>query len=132
MQAAETGSGKTGAFCLPVIQIVHETLRDRKAGKVVQVKGGVATGNKVVLNPYDRGDMLGKQYGTFNTSISIPHIPFQLYPLMVSCVSAESTGRGMGVGPLRGWSQENITLKPQLLTKVFVEWDGQLHKLRSN
>lgn len=26
--AAETGSGKTGAFCLPVIQIVYETLKD--------------------------------------------------------------------------------------------------------
>ena len=40
---------------------MHETLRDRKAGKVVQVKGDVAAGNKVVLNPYDRGDMFGKQ-----------------------------------------------------------------------
>jgi ATP-dependent RNA helicase DDX1 len=28
-QAAETGSGKTGAFALPVLQIVHETLRAR-------------------------------------------------------------------------------------------------------
>eukprot|EP01024_Parvocaulis_polyphysoides_P023652 TRINITY_DN2184_c2_g2_i5.p1 TRINITY_DN2184_c2_g2~~TRINITY_DN2184_c2_g2_i5.p1 ORF type:complete len:118 (+),score=32.97 TRINITY_DN2184_c2_g2_i5:130-483(+) len=26
MAAAETGSGKTGAFALPVLQIVHETL----------------------------------------------------------------------------------------------------------
>ena len=28
-QAAETGSGKTGAFALPILQAVHETLRAR-------------------------------------------------------------------------------------------------------
>ncbi|KAM7445988.1 ATP-dependent RNA helicase ddx1 [Porites harrisoni] len=33
LMAAETGSGKTGAFCLPVIQIVHETVRDALSGK---------------------------------------------------------------------------------------------------
>lgn len=32
--AAETGSGKTGAFCLPILQIVSETLRDIREGKV--------------------------------------------------------------------------------------------------
>ena len=31
--AAETGSGKTGAFCLPVLQIVHETLKDAQETK---------------------------------------------------------------------------------------------------
>lgn len=33
IQAAETGSGKTGAFCLPVLQIVWESLRDSMLGK---------------------------------------------------------------------------------------------------
>jgi ATP-dependent RNA helicase DDX1 len=28
MCASETGTGKTGAFALPLVQIVHETLRD--------------------------------------------------------------------------------------------------------
>jgi len=32
LAAAETGSGKTGAFALPVLQIVHETLRARQQG----------------------------------------------------------------------------------------------------
>ena len=33
LAAAETGSGKTGAFALPVLQIVHETLRARQQGQ---------------------------------------------------------------------------------------------------
>ncbi|XP_065839715.1 ATP-dependent RNA helicase DDX1-like [Oscarella lobularis] len=43
LMAAETGSGKTGAFSLPVIQIVHETLVDKLDGKkrgVVDVSKG--------------------------------------------------------------------------------------------
>jgi superfamily II DNA/RNA helicase len=34
MQAAETGSGKTGAFGIPVLQIVYETLRGLASGTV--------------------------------------------------------------------------------------------------
>lgn len=33
LMAAETGSGKTGAFCIPIIQIVWETLKDLESGK---------------------------------------------------------------------------------------------------
>lgn len=35
--AAETGSGKTGAFCLPIMQIVWETLKDFETGKGMKV-----------------------------------------------------------------------------------------------
>jgi ATP-dependent RNA helicase DDX1 len=33
MAAAETGSGKTGAFGIPVVQVVQETLREKQLGK---------------------------------------------------------------------------------------------------
>ncbi|XP_058801353.1 ATP-dependent RNA helicase Ddx1 isoform X2 [Phymastichus coffea] len=57
LMAAETGSGKTGAFCIPILQIVWETLKDLESGK---------TGSKTttpisptwMLSLYDRGRSL--------------------------------------------------------------------------
>ncbi|XP_055628794.1 ATP-dependent RNA helicase Ddx1 [Toxorhynchites rutilus septentrionalis] len=56
LMAAETGSGKTGAFCLPILQIVWETLRDIGEGKV-----GKAVGHRAkpwTLSFMDRGNAL--------------------------------------------------------------------------
>ncbi|XP_048386374.1 ATP-dependent RNA helicase DDX1 [Stegostoma tigrinum] len=58
LMAAETGSGKTGAFSIPVIQIVYETLKDHEEGKKggkTSVKTGGAVFSKWQMNPYDRG-----------------------------------------------------------------------------
>ncbi|XP_072024560.1 ATP-dependent RNA helicase DDX1-like [Amphiura filiformis] len=59
LMAAETGSGKTGAFCLPVIQIVHETLRDKdtkkSSGSTVRAE---SASTQWKMNVYDRGDAM--------------------------------------------------------------------------
>ncbi|KAH9419142.1 ATP-dependent RNA helicase ddx1 [Dermatophagoides pteronyssinus] len=47
LMAAETGSGKTGAFCLPVIQIVWETLNSKSKSNKSQVS------DKCLFSPYD-------------------------------------------------------------------------------
>uniref|UniRef100_A0AAX7T9L2 ATP-dependent RNA helicase n=1 Tax=Astatotilapia calliptera TaxID=8154 RepID=A0AAX7T9L2_ASTCA len=56
LMAAETGSGKTGAFSIPVIQIVYETLKDQQEGKKgrASIKTGGAIFNSWQMNPYDR------------------------------------------------------------------------------
>ncbi|XP_014664668.1 PREDICTED: LOW QUALITY PROTEIN: ATP-dependent RNA helicase DDX1-like [Priapulus caudatus] len=59
LMAAETGSGKTGAFCLPVLQIVHETLTAFGKGKSSsKTTAKSAKRGKVAMNSYDRGDAM--------------------------------------------------------------------------
>uniref|UniRef100_A0A8C9L7K6 ATP-dependent RNA helicase n=1 Tax=Pavo cristatus TaxID=9049 RepID=A0A8C9L7K6_PAVCR len=48
LMAAETGSGKTGAFSIPVIQIVYETLKDQMEGK--KGKATIKTGGAAFLS----------------------------------------------------------------------------------
>ncbi|MCP9264293.1 ATP-dependent RNA helicase Ddx1 [Dirofilaria immitis] len=56
LMAAETGSGKTGAFCLPVLQIVWESLRDSMLGKTH--KSANYIDERWCLNVHDRDNNL--------------------------------------------------------------------------
>ena len=63
LMAAETGSGKTGAFCLPILQITWESLKDLKEGgkKRTGSAGGVGDtggGDKWSMSIFDRGPAL--------------------------------------------------------------------------
>lgn len=49
LMAAETGSGKTGAFCLPIMQIVWETLKDFETGKAQKVTAARPSKYKVFV-----------------------------------------------------------------------------------
>lgn len=55
LMAAETGSGKTGAFSLPVIQVVYENLLFAKGGKSrIQQKQETSSSKKWEMSKFDR------------------------------------------------------------------------------
>ncbi len=62
--AAETGSGKTGAFCLPVLQITWESLKDLQSKKGGGQKGqssassSTASGSGWKMSVHDRGQAI--------------------------------------------------------------------------
>ncbi|XP_067930064.1 ATP-dependent RNA helicase DDX1-like [Watersipora subatra] len=62
LMAAETGSGKTGAFCLPVIQIVWESMKDsaanRSSASTNKQASAPSTGNEWRMNVHDRGSAM--------------------------------------------------------------------------
>lgn len=61
MAAAETGSGKTGAFSLPVLQIVHEALVEKEKKKGIYASSNLSSKSskikKCELNSEDRDDV---------------------------------------------------------------------------
>ncbi|RLU24295.1 hypothetical protein DMN91_002383 [Ooceraea biroi] len=58
LMAAETGSGKTGAFCLPILQTVWETLKDLQSGKGGGGGAAQAQQSHWGLSLFDRGRAL--------------------------------------------------------------------------
>ena len=57
MVAAPTGSGKTAAFALPILELVHEKLREKDVAPQTEVVEEVATGPPA-LSKQDRDSTL--------------------------------------------------------------------------
>lgn len=58
LMASETGTGKTGAFCIPIVQVVYEQLleENQRKDKTTEIKSEPkSTANKWTLSPIDRG-----------------------------------------------------------------------------
>lgn len=55
MVASETGTGKTAAFCLPIIQCVHERLREKET-KIIPEKSNEAL--NIIMSESDRDVIL--------------------------------------------------------------------------
>jgi len=58
LMAAETGSGKTGAFCLPILQITWESLKDLQEGKKGGTSDKATVPDKWAMSFFDRGPAL--------------------------------------------------------------------------
>jgi ATP-dependent RNA helicase DDX1 len=52
--AAETGAGKTGAFCIPILQTVYETLHTPSQSATVAAAAAAAFSAPIALSPTDR------------------------------------------------------------------------------
>jgi len=75
LAAAETGSGKTGAFGIPVLQIVHEALRDAAATRAVAVASSSAV-RLPPIRPRSRGER--RSLRTFPVVTLHPRFPFNV------------------------------------------------------
>ncbi len=77
LMGAETGSGKTGAFCLPIIQIVYETLKEIQEQKLAKKKGITTKPNLPVdfrMNYNDRSHSMGKLRSKNIEKVRIPKL----------------------------------------------------------
>mmetsp|Transcript_9307 Transcript_9307/g.25110 ORF Transcript_9307/g.25110 Transcript_9307/m.25110 type:complete len:107 (-) Transcript_9307:1919-2239(-) len=64
LAAAETGSGKTGAFALPMLQLVHEAVRRRGRSAPSGLEGRQVTGRVPAMRGQRRGQRSSAVGGT--------------------------------------------------------------------